>query len=262
MSRDDILAQILIKKAERLEAAKRSTPLVELGRQWAESPRSDFRSLRSALERDAVNVIAELKRASPSKGPIRPDLDSTETGVALARAGAAAISVLTEEDYFRGSLEALRTLRPRVDIPLLRKDFLFDEYQLLEAALAGADAVLLIAAALEQSKLRDLSSRARELGLESLVEVHNAFEMEIVLDCGCDLVGVNNRSLKTFEVDLGISRELATHAPQSVVLVCESGIEDRSTIDEMRSLGYSGFLIGEHLMRGADPAQSLENLLR
>lgn len=260
---EDILERIIAKKAERLEEAKRVRPLAELERSLAAGRRRASVTLREQLSRDGcVNVIAEVKRASPSKGMIREDLDPVDVGVAYAAAGAAGISVLTEEDFFLGSIETLRALGQRVDVPLLRKDFVFDEYQLVEAAEAGADAVLLIAAALERERLAALREAARGFGLEALVEVHTAREMEIVLDCGCDLVGVNNRSLRTFEVDLGISRELAALSPRSVILVCESGIDSRQTIDAMRAIGFRGFLIGEHLMRAPDPSQALRDLVR
>lgn len=251
----------MARKAERLEAAKPARPAAELERALAGRRRAAVGFRESLSRADRVNVIAEVKRASPSKGVIRADLDPVDVGVSYASAGAAAISVLTEEDYFLGSLEVLRRIGERVTVPLLRKDFLFDRYQLLEAAEAGADAILLIAAALEPALLRDLLSEARALGLDALVEVHTARELEVVVQSGSDLVGVNNRDLGTFEVDLGVSLRLAKLAPKALLLVCESGIEERETIDRMREAGFQAFLVGEHLMRSPDPGEALRSLL-
>jgi indole-3-glycerol phosphate synthase len=258
----DILKAILARKAERLEAAKARRPIASLERALARGRRRASMGFRESLARDGrVNVIAEVKRASPSKGVIRADLDLVEVGVAYSSAGAAAISVLTEEDYFGGSLDILRRIGERVTVPLLRKDFLFDRYQLVEAAEAGADAVLLIAAALAPARLRELLADARALGLDALVEVHTAQELEIVVDSGSALIGINNRNLNTFEVDLDVSRQLARLVPETILLVCESGIETRETIDRMREAGFRAFLVGEHLMRAPDPGEALRCLL-
>ena len=258
----DVLREILARKAERLEAARAARPLDELERALARGRRRASIGFRESLAREGrVNIVAEVKRASPSKGTIRVDLDPVDVAVRYAAAGAAAISVLTEEDYFRGSLDLLRRIGERVSTPLLRKDFIFDYYQLVEAAEAGADAVLLIAAALPPARLAELLEGARALALDALVEVHTAQEMDIVVQSGSDLVGINNRDLSTFEVDLGTSHRLARLAPKTTLLVCESGIETRETIDQMRKSGFRAFLIGEHLMRAPDPGEALRSLL-
>lgn len=256
-----ILQQILDRKAERLAAAKRSRPLSELEASIARNRSRAPAAFSDRIARpDSVNVIAEVKRRSPSRGVIRDDLDPVDVAEAYAP-WAAAISVLTEEDFFGGSLDVLREIRRRVDVPLLRKDFLFDRYQLFEAAEAGADAVLLIAAALEPVRLTDLLHEAQGLGLEVLVEVHTVAELEAVLHCGHALIGVNNRDLTTFAVDLDTSHTIARIAPDDVLLVSESGLESRTTIDELRSAGFQAFLIGEHLMRAENPGNALRTLV-
>jgi indole-3-glycerol phosphate synthase len=260
---EDILKRIMVRKAERLAEAKAVRPIAELERSLARGRRRAALGFRESLMRaDRVNVIAEVKRASPSKGVIRDDLDSVEVGVAYSEAGAAAISVLTEEDFFLGSLDVLRELGRRVTTPLLRKDFVFDPYQIVEAAEAGADAVLLIAAALSAEELTALLALARSLEIDALVEVHTAHELEMVLDSRGDLVGVNNRNLRTFDVDIDTSLRLAAVAPDDVTLVAESGIEDRDTIARLRSAGFRAFLVGEHLMRAPHPGAALRELLR
>jgi indole-3-glycerol phosphate synthase len=260
---EDILQRIMARKAERLAEAKTARPLAELERSLSQGRRRASIRFRESLARpDRINVIAEVKRASPSKGVIRADLDPVDVGTAYSDAGAAAISVLTEEDFFQGSLDILRELGRRVATPLLRKDFVFDRYQLVEAAEAGADAVLLIAAALTAEQLSTLLAEARSLDLDALVEVHTAQEMESVLDCGGDLVGVNNRNLRTFHVDIETSLRLASAVPDNVLLVAESGIEDRETIAHLRSAGFRAFLIGEYLMRASHPGAALRELLQ
>lgn len=255
--RTDILRQILDRKAERLEAAKRIRPLAELEAAVAGHRRHASVGFAERLARpETVNIIAEVKRRSPSRGIIRDDLDPVDIATGYAP-WAAAISVLTEEDFFGGSLDVLRAIRERVDVPLLRKDFLFDRYQLFEAAEAGADAVLLIAAALGPQQLTDLRDEAVSLGLDVLVEVHTVAELEAVLHCEHALIGVNNRDLSTFAVDLDTSFAVARLAPDDVLLVSESGLESRTTINELRRAGFQAFLIGEHLMRADDPGTAL-----
>jgi indole-3-glycerol phosphate synthase len=259
---EDVLERILERKAERLAAAKRERPLAEIERSLASGRRRAGERFAERLARPGrVNVVAEVKRASPSKGVIRADLDPVEVAEGYAPY-AAAISVLTEEDHFLGSLDVLRRIGERVDVPLLRKDFLFDEYQLVEAAEAGADAVLLIVAALEPPRLGDLLAAARALDLDALVEVHTPQEFETVLHFDHFLIGVNNRNLRTFEVDLGTSYSVAREAPGGTVLVSESGIESRNTIDALRAAGFAAFLIGEHLMRAPEPGERLRSLVK
>lgn len=257
----DILRQILERKAERLDAARRNRPLADLERAIADGRPHASSSFGERLARpDTVNVIAEVKRRSPSRGVIRDDLDPVDVAAAYAEC-AAAISVLTEEDFFGGSLDVLRAIRARVDVPLLRKDFLFDRYQLFEAAEAGADAILLIAAALEPSLMADLRDEAVSLGLDVLIEVHSAAELEAVVHCGHSLIGVNNRDLSTFAVDLETSYSLSRIAPVDAILVSESGLESREKIDALREAGFRAFLVGEHLMRSEDPGLALRALV-
>jgi indole-3-glycerol phosphate synthase len=209
-----------------------------------------------------VNVIAEFKRASPSKGLIRGDVSAAEVARLYEAGGAAAISVLTEEDYFRGSLEDLREAAAGTRLPALRKDFVFDEYQIYEAAAAGASAVLLIAAALSDEELGRLRLLAEEgLGLDALVEVHTREELRRAGGSGARLVGVNNRDLRTFEVSLETSSELAAHAPEGSLLVSESGINNASDIRRLRESGFRAFLVGESLMRAERPDEALRELI-
>lgn len=209
-----------------------------------------------------VNVIAEFKRRSPSKGEIRLGADPVTTARTYESAGASAVSVLTEEDYFGGSLDDLRGIRKAISLPILRKDFIFDEYQVYESAAAGADAVLLIVAALDDGALIRLRRIIEdELGMDALVEVHTADEMKRAGECGARLIGVNNRDLQTFKVSLEPSVQLAQLAPDGSALISESGIRSAVDIGRLRKLGYRGFLIGESLMRADDPEAALRALL-
>lgn len=265
----DFLTRIIERKRLRLEAARAVVSLEELSARASEVRREARpHALREALGRSAagrsgrVNVIAEFKRASPSKGSIREGVEPAEIVGMYAEGGAAAISVLTEEDGFRGSLADLRAARAAVSLPLLRKDFIFDEYQLYESAEAGADALLLIVAALEDESLRHLRRLTEdELRMDALVEVHTQEELRRALDCGATLIGVNNRDLHTFNVSLDTSVKLARGIPPGVVLVSESGLRTREDIDALAALGYRGFLIGETLMRAARPAEALRALV-
>jgi indole-3-glycerol phosphate synthase len=252
-----ILETIFEAKRIRVAAAKRQADINELTRSVMKTRESH--RLRAALEQTGrLNIIAEFKRASPSKGVLNDSADPAATATLYEEGGAAAISVLTEEDHFRGSLDDLRSVRETVSIPVLRKDFIFDEFQVLESAAAGADAVLLIAGFLDRDRLVHLRQLAEEqLGLDALVEVHTTDEMRIAADAGATIVGVNNRDLKTFEVSLDVSRDLAKVAPEGAILVAESGLKSRDDLVELRSLGYSGFLIGETLMRDSGALASL-----
>src|SRR6185369_11054750 len=197
-----------------------------------------------ALQGEGVHVIAEFKRRSPSKGIIRPDADLVQIVQGYEAGGATAISVLTEEDYFSGSLDDLRIVKATVTLPVLRKDFVFDEYQVYESAAAGADAILLIVAALDDELLLGLRSLAEdELGLDALVEVHTRDEMRRAVACGAKLIGVNNRDLRTFEVSLETSLSLAREAPSEVLLISESGLRTREDLRRLHAAGYRGFLI-------------------
>ena len=258
----DILSQIIAKKRERLAEAKRAVPLEQL-RQEALDTVSLSRShaFRNALQNDGINIIAEFKRRSPSKGVIREDADLVSIVRSYEAAGAVAISVLTEQDHFDGSLADLQTVKACVDLPVLRKDFVFDDYQLYESAAAGADAILLIVAALDDRQLESLRRVAEEdLGMDALVEVHDAQEMDRAASSGATLIGVNNRNLRTFEVSVETSLKLAPLAPRGALLVSESGLKDATDLRRLREQGFSGFLIGESLMRAADPEAALRDL--
>jgi indole-3-glycerol phosphate synthase len=217
---------------------------------------------RAALSRsDRVNIIAECKRRSPSRGVLRNHYDAVEIARSYEAAGAAAISVLTEPTFFDGALEHLSAVRAAVVSPLLRKDFVVSEYQLLEARAAGADAVLLIVAALSQHDLARLLSASRDLGLDALVEVHDAVESMRAIDVGAELIGVNNRNLRTLTVDVEASERLMASMPSHIVAVSESGLKTASDLTRLRQLGYGAFLIGERFMVAADPGALLADLL-
>ena len=260
--RGTILEKIIDAKRKRVDAAKRLMGEAALADQ-AYLTRADAtpHRFREAIADSArVNIIAEFKRASPSKGIINDHLDPAETAIAYEDAGAAAISVLTEEDFFKGSLEDLAAVRNAVNIPILRKDFIIDDFQIYESTAAGADAVLLIVAGQSAENLQRLLRLAHELGLDAIVEVHDRRELETAISIGADIIGVNNRNLKTFEVSLDVSRELIKYRPKDVVMITESGISGRAEINELRELGFNGFLIGEALMRSADAARELRLL--
>jgi indole-3-glycerol phosphate synthase len=212
------------------------------------------------LQTSGINVIAEFKRRSPSKGMIREGANPIEIARAYQAGGAVAMSVLTEEDYFAGSLEDLRQVKATVDLPVLRKDFIVDEYQVYESAAAGADAILLIVAALDDELLSRLRRLAEdELQMDALVEVHTSEEMRRAVACGAKLIGVNNRDLRTFEVWLETSLSLAREAPSDALLVSESGLNNAADVQRLYDAGYRGFLIGETLMRADDPAVALRS---
>jgi indole-3-glycerol phosphate synthase len=219
------------------------------------------RFLAALARRDRINVIAECKRRSPSRGVLRADYEPAAIARTYAEAGAAAVSVLTEPTFFDGALEHLAAVRSAVDLPVLRKDFIVSEYQVLEAKAAGADAVLLIVAALDPSQLRSLADCAAEWGMDVLVEVHNAQELSAALDSGAQIIGVNNRNLRTLEVDVTASEELIAVMPRNVVAVSESGLRTPDDLARLRQLGYRAFLIGERLMTAPDPGGALRELL-
>jgi indole-3-glycerol phosphate synthase len=219
--------------------------------------------LRKTLEGPvpAVKIIAEFKRMSPSRGLIRAGLSPAETARLYERGGACAISVLTDKEYFGGSINDLIAVRASTRLPILRKDFIIDPIQIYEAAITGADAVLLIAAVLDDSFLENMRAIAEdELGLDALVEVHTSEELERVLNRGAKLIGVNNRDLRTFEVSLQTSERLIAGAPPDRVLISESGLQDAVSLRRLRALGFRGFLIGERLMRASDPEAALRDL--
>jgi indole-3-glycerol phosphate synthase len=259
----NVLSEIIGKKRERVAASKETIPLERM-RDLAYEARRDAKphALLNALRADGINVIAEFKRRSPSKGMIRADANLTEIVQSYQSGGAVGISVLTEEDYFAGSLDDLRTVKATVELPTLRKDFVFEEYQVYESAAAGADAVLLIVAALDDELLSRLRRLAEdELGIDGLVEVHTSEEMKQAATCGANLIGVNNRDLRTFEVSLETSLSLAREAPDGTLLISESGLHSSQDLQRLRQVGYRGFLIGESLMRSDKPEEALRNFV-
>lgn len=257
------LDEIVATKRRHVDAAKQAGSLEGI-RERAIELRAGASShrLSAALARDGLNIIAEFKRKSPSKGVIRADVDPRTVASNYERGGAVAISVLTEEDYFAGSLSDLREVKSSVTLPVMRKDFLFEEFQIYESAVAGADALLLIVAALDDESLRSLRRLTEEeLGMDALVEVHDAAEMERAVRTGAKLIGVNNRNLHTFEVSLSTSIALAGLAPEDSILISESGLNNAADLALLHSAGYRGFLIGESLMRAANPELALQDLI-
>lgn len=259
----NFLSEILELKKKRVELAKANSNFESLKNQTfslrsGSTPNALRRKLRS---NDGINIIAEIKRASPSKGVINENIDVAELAKAYENGGAAAISVLTEEDRFRGSLADLKTVSRNVSIPVLRKDFIFDEFQVYEAAAAGADVILLIVAMLEDKQLFRLRRLIEdELKLDALVEVHDADELKRASAAGATLIGVNNRNLSTFEVSLDVSRELIKKAPEGTLMIAESGLSTREELLELKGLGFSGFLIGETLMKSENAEDELRKL--
>ena len=248
------LSEIVERKRQRVEEAKRRVPL--------DAPERKSHRFRDALLRDGVNIIAEFKRRSPSKGVIRADADLKQIVSAYQTGGAVGISVLTEEDYFSGSLDDLRSVKQFVELPVLRKDFVVDEYQVYESAAAGADAILLIVAALDDDTLLRLRRLAEEdLGMDALVEVHDNEEMQRAAACGARLIGVNNRNLHTFDVSLETSLSLVSAAPKNAILISESGLNNASDLSRLHAAGYRGFLIGESLMRSENPGAALRDFM-
>jgi indole-3-glycerol phosphate synthase len=256
------LEDIVARTRVRVAAAKRAADLHELERRAARHAPRGFRRALELKSQNGVAVIAELKKASPSKGLIRAEFDAAGLARELEAAGAAALSVLTDEEFFQGSVENLRRASSATKLPCLRKDFIVDEFQLLEARAHCADAVLLIAAALEQAELVSLERKARERGLDVLCEIHNEEELQRALHAGCDLIGVNTRDLRTFQVDAETAFQLAESLPDNVVRVAESGIRSGPDIARLRALGYQAFLVGESLMRAQRPGDALRQLLQ
>ncbi len=255
-----ILEEILRHKRQELEQVKRRLPpqrLEEAAHAAGERPRGFRDALRAG---ESPRVIAEIKRRSPSRGEFRVDFDPVSLAKAYADAGACAISVLTDAHYFGGHLDHLARVRREVELPLLRKDFVLDAYQIDEARVSGADAVLLMAAALDREALAGLRGRAAALGLDALVEVHDDAELDTALEVGADLVGINNRDLRSFEVDLGVSERLAARIPEGIVCVGESGVFSTEDIRRLERAGAHACLVGEGLMREDDVGLALRRL--
>ncbi|HEY6100967.1 MAG TPA: indole-3-glycerol phosphate synthase TrpC [Anaeromyxobacter sp.] len=255
------LSDILRRKRDELEAARRAMPDRELAARAKDVPAARGFEAALSLAGGPVRVIAEVKRASPSAGAIRAGLDAPAQARAYAAAGAAAISVLTDGPGFGGSLADLAAVRAEVDLPLLRKDFVLDRYHLLEARAHGADAALLIVAALEPARLAALVQACGELGLAALVEVHEEPEVEVALEAGARIVGVNNRNLRTFEVDLAVSERILPALPVDVRGVAESGVRTAEDARRLRRAGAANLLVGEALVRAPDPGALLREMV-
>ncbi|MEO8028022.1 MAG: indole-3-glycerol phosphate synthase TrpC [Bryobacteraceae bacterium] len=253
----DILARIVARKREELDLAKPTRPALERIASDSIPARRDF---AAALASDPPAIIAEIKKASPSKGVLSPNFDPAAIAKSYASGGAAALSVLTDRDFFQGSLEDLAAARVASGLPVLRKDFTIDEFHVVEAAAHGADAILLIAAILTPQELRRFRELAEAFRMASLVEVHNEAELVAALDSGARIVGVNNRDLHTFDVTLETAIALAPRIPADVIRVAESGIHSATDVARLRDAGFSAFLVGEHLMKSGDPAAAIRNL--
>ncbi|HLW84135.1 MAG TPA: indole-3-glycerol phosphate synthase TrpC [Candidatus Sulfotelmatobacter sp.] len=255
------LDQIVAATRRKVSTAKPEADLRELERRAEQHAPRGFRRVIEERSRATMAVIAELKKASPSKGLIRAEFHPAELARELETAGAAALSVLTDEEFFQGSLGNLREASAAVKIPCLRKDFIVDEFQVLEARANSADALLLIVAALAQTELVALAGAARNRGLDVLCEVHDGGELQRALDAGCDLIGVNSRDLRTFQVNLETAFRLAASFPNHIVRVAESGIHSGADVARLRAAGYHACLIGESLMRAEMPGDALRDLV-
>jgi len=261
LSAAGVLGRIVARTRESVHLRKQQYP-IERVMAGAPTPIGRRPFGRCLARRDRINVIAEFKRRSPSRGVIREDLHPVVVAQGYEIAGAAALSVLTDAPYFGGSLEDLSEARSATLLPTLQKDFVVDPYQIREAWMAGADAVLLIVAVLSDLELRSLHATARDLGLDALVEVHDPAELRRALAIEPAIVGVNSRDLHTLEVRIETAFELVEEIPEHVIAVAESGIRSRPEIDRLRGAGYDAFLVGEHLMSASDPRQALEDLVR
>lgn len=256
---NDILSEIIANKRFEVDLQKQAISIGQLREGIEGIPPS--RSMKRALASSDSGIIAEFKRRSPSKGWIKQEACPEEIVPSYVEAGASALSILTDEKFFGGNLKDIRTARPLVNIPILRKDFIIDEYQLYQAKIVGADAVLLIAAALEQEKCLELAEKAHKLGLEVLLEIHSVEELSYI-NKDIDMIGINNRNLGTFFTDVENSFRLAGLLPKDAVLVSESGISDPEVVKRLRAAGFKGFLIGETFMKTPQPGETLKNFLQ
>ena len=258
----DILSRILARKREELEAARAATPLAEMQRRAAAAPppRDFLGALRAKIAAGQPAVIAEVKRASPSKGVLRADFDPAAIAKSYEAGGAACLSVLTDRDFFQGAHEHLAQARAACALPVLRKDFITEPYQVFEARALGADCILLIAAALARQDMQGLEASARALGMAVLVEVHDARELEAALALDTQLLGINNRNLRSFETRLETTLELLAQVPPGKTVVTESGILAPADVARMRARGVNAFLVGEAFMRAPDPGVALRQL--
>ncbi len=257
-----ILDDIIKKTKEDLEKRKIEYPLEWLGRSLAFNPfvPKDVQSALRSTKENPYRIIAEVKKASPSKGIIRKDFEPVTIAQAYEKGGADSLSILTEPHFFQGDKEYLGMIRRYVSIPLLRKDFIVDKYQLVEALAFGADYVLLIAMALSRKELKELYNYARHLGLDVLVEVHNKTDLVKAIFAGAEIIGINHRNLETFEMDMRLTEKLIPLIPNSKIIVAESGINDHETVVELSKMGADAFLVGEHFMRQDDITAALKTL--
>jgi len=254
-----MLDRIIALKKEEVEQRKKALPLTRLQERIArQKPPLD---LTSVLKGDHIRLIAEVKQASPSRGILHPNLNPVQLAETYAEGGAAAISVLTETDHFRGHIDDLEAIRQEVQLPLLRKDFIFDPYQVYESRAYGADALLLITAILSQEQLKELLFLSHSLGLRCLVEVHNENEVEMALLSGAEIVGINNRDLNTFAVDINTTRRLRPLIPQQRIVVAESGIRSRSDVEKLEEWGIDAMLVGEALVTAHDVIAKIRELV-
>ena len=264
-SLDSIVAatrqRLLQRASAQVSRSRRNSDRQALERAAAAHTPRGFRNQLRRVAQDGIAIIAELKKASPSKGLIRADFRPSELARDLERSGAAALSVLTDEQFFQGSLDYLRQASSSSSLPCLRKDFFVDEFQIVEAKANQADAILLIAAALDQKELVSLAGIARAQRLDVLCEAHDEQELQRALDAGCDLIGINSRNLRTFEVNLETAFRLVEKMPATCVRVAESGIQSGADLARLRSAGYEAFLIGESLMKAEGPGEALAKLI-
>ncbi|NQT25952.1 indole-3-glycerol phosphate synthase TrpC [candidate division KSB1 bacterium] len=253
----NILGKIIAVKTEEVMEKKRKIPLSELEKQSL----SEVRDFKGALEKSGLSVIAEIKRKSPSEGLIREDFDPVAIANAYKENGASTISVLTDSEFFGGSDDYPMLVKQTVDLPVLRKEFIIDSYQILESCVLGADAILLLASVLDASELADFIQQATELGMNCLVEVHDGQELEAALKAGASIIGINNRNLKTFEVSLDISIDLKSRIPEGIVTVSESGIHTHADMERLEESGFDAVLVGTSLMRAEDIGEKLRGLI-
>ena len=258
----DILDEIIKKTRADLEKRKKEYPEEWLGRSLAFNPfiPRDVVGALKATKENPYRIIAEIKKASPSKGIIREDFDPMVIGQAYEKGGADALSILTEPHWFKGNIEYLGMVRRYVSIPILRKDFIIDRYQILEALVYGADYILLIAKALSRKELKELIEYAHHLGLEVLVEIHDKKDLVKAIFAGANIIGINHRNLETFEMDMQLSHKLIPLIPNSKIIVAESGINDHETVVELSKVGADAFLVGEHFMRQENITKALQEL--
>ena len=257
-----ILDEIILKTKDDLDKRKKEFTMDWLGRSLAFNPFAprDIKQYLKATKENPYRIIAEVKKASPSKGVIREDFDPLFIAQEYEKGGASAISVLTEPHYFQGNLEYLTGIRRYVSTPLLRKDFIIDEYQILEALVYGADFILLIAKALSTKELKALLEYTLRLGMEALVEIHDKEDLTKAIFAGANIIGVNHRNLDTFEMDMNLTEKLMPLIPSGKIIVAESGLKDKETIEHLSSVGADAFLIGEHFMRKDNISESLKEL--